>query len=137
MKRFNVSILAVVAVLAVGLTAFTKAETKAKRVPVSNCYQTLTTQFTPAGCAASVVSLSSVSSCTLAEAQDEKKVSALSNFLSSKECDLIEEVFCCAQIIVDPSPCTNQALLDFVDRNGVTRIDQPAKIDAIFCQESL
>lgn len=133
MKRFNVSILSIVAVLAVGLTAFTKGEPKAKRVSFINCYQGLVTQFTQSGCASSVVSLSLSSHCTLAEAQDEKKVSALSNFTPSNDCDLIYEVFCCAQIIVDPSPCFNQALLTFTDKNGVARINQPARIDAIHC----
>jgi uncharacterized protein (UPF0264 family) len=138
MKRFNVSILAVVAVLAIGLTAFTKAETKMAPIQVLNCYDFLETELLAGSCTPSVVELDATASlaCNTADQQLGKRVSAVDplDFNQQITCNDIETVFCCAQLIVDPSPCAGQSTFNFTDKDRVARTNQPAKIHAIFCK---
>ncbi|WP_423736078.1 hypothetical protein [Chitinophaga caseinilytica] len=135
MKRFNVSILAVVAVLAIGLTAFTKAESSAKRQAVLNCYRTLTT-FSQPNCTPSVVSIAAGTDCLVAQSQLGKTINVLGARIPSFECDLTESFFCCAQLAVDETPCTGQKTFDFTDINNVAQVAKPAVIAAIYCKST-
>lgn len=135
MKRFNVSILAVVAVLAIGLTAFTKAEpAKGKRETIPNCYSSLTATTCPTNFALTANS----TSCASALAQDERAVRSIGTFNASITCDLVQQVFCCAQLVAVTDPiCVGQPQLTFRDKNNVQQINQFAKIDAVFCKAQL
>lgn len=136
MCRFKFSILQVIGMTTIVLAAFANSNFYVQQPSIINCYEGLTTQFTASGCSSSIISLSPSSTCVIAQAQNQKKVVALNNLKSVKGCDAIDEIFCCAQVIVDSTPCANQALLDFKDKNGITHIRQHAKIDAIYCHEA-
>ncbi|WP_109696800.1 hypothetical protein [Chitinophaga deserti] len=131
MKRFNVSILAVVAVLAIGLTAFTKAEPVAKRAVITNCYTGVTSD-----CVSPLQLVFDVTSCANSLAQDEKAVAALGGaFVSSIDCQETQSQFCCAKLVQITNPlCATQPRLTFFDKDGIQRINAYAKIDAVFCR---
>lgn len=134
MKRFNVSILAVVAVLAIGLTAFTKAEPNAKRVDISNCYTDLQATTCPANVDLDI----NVTACNTALSQDDKAVRVVSTFVSTIPCDLEQQVFCCAQLERIAAPiCPTQPLITFRDFQGTLQTLQYAKIKDVYCKSSL
>ncbi|WP_126247064.1 hypothetical protein [Chitinophaga rhizosphaerae] len=143
MKRFNVSILAVVAVLAIGLTAFTKAEPVAKRAVISHCYSQLNPAYDPTTCAINSFVLNQQEVCDAdVTSQVNKGLLGLttSSYTASLNCGELNQVFCCAQLIVDPSPCPSatpaQPAFTFIDKDGVLRTGQRAQIFAVFCKPS-
>lgn len=145
MKRFNVSILAVVAVLAIGLTAFTKAEPTAKRVTVPNCYRTVSAAYVGnPSCTFTLIDLQPGISCTNLDLEVGKGLTAApSNFFASLECNG-SAFFCCAQLEVDNTPCTIppagkpiQPKVDFIDAAGTSHTGvnaAAARIAAVFCK---
>lgn len=128
-------VLTLVAIVSIALTAFTANSNVARYETVDNCYAAIKTQFIPA-CIPSEVNLSSGSGCSFAINRIGWKVNSLSNFFSTRECDNENSFFCCAQVIVDTEPCTDQKLLNFIDRFGVGQSNKPAKIDAVYCKST-
>lgn len=132
MKRFRISFLAIIAVLSIGLTAATKADTaKAKLVPVANCY----TELTVTDC----LNESTLDDAILCgDADNIPKVNfADPTFFIEQDNELCsgQEVrFCCATLVVDPLPCaTGQEIIEFVDEAGDDQTDF-AKIETIYCK---
>ncbi len=134
MKRFNVSILAVVAVLAIGLTAFTKAEPAGKRVTIANCYRDVTTACeTPA-----VRLLINSTACNVSLPEVNAPVSAFASFISSIDCQQTQTVFCCAQLeAITEKLCDDQQPLTFVDYLGNPQTSKFAKIRSVTCKPAL
>jgi hypothetical protein len=128
-------ILSIVACFAILLTCSFKEILKDAPVIVTNCYTGLTTHLTTS-CVVSTITLNSITSCKIADMQFNKKVDqpSLSDFAFKIQCDDIENVFCCARLILDSNPCVGQDLINFIDGNGISRVNSPGRISAIFCK---
>lgn len=133
MKRLNVIILPIVALITIGITTLAQSNKHSDLVPVTNCYGSVIIQYTTI-CIPVTIVLNSSTTCNLAASTISHKVSSASNFFGIIDCDEVAEVFCCAQIVVDPTPCTGQTRLTFIDAGGVQRVNQFAKISAIYCK---
>lgn len=135
MKRFRTSFLAIISFLAIGLTAATKSgfAKKANLVVTTNCY----TQLGVLSNCIPIINLDDAYLCTEAYGYflgEHVGFADAGDFREEIDCDLFEQVFCCATLEIDPDPCPAfQPEFEFVDANGF-RIYDYARISNIYCK---
>lgn len=132
MKRFKISFLAIIAVLAIGLTAFTKAEPAATKglAAVPNCYTTV-----PLVCLDEPVTLiQDLTSCEEALSHPNGAVSGILPAAATIQCDLPDARFCCAQLKLDVQVCDEQEQILITNEFGVQQFGY-ARIANIYCKE--
>lgn len=133
MRHLKISFLTIIALLSLGITAATNAgffKTK-KAITVPYCYTSLIS-LSPA--CVDVALNRNITTCEVAKNQIGEGVRIINTTTDNIECDEIEEVFCCAQLTLDPGPCAGQTPITFVDAvDGLLKINY-AKIHAVYCQ---
>ena len=138
MKRFRISFLAIIAVLAIGLTAATKADVVESKKVIShpNCYDDLIALNSTCTGTVALTETPAVACLSIAKPLEGEGVQQLNVGFATIECDDVQTVFCCADLTVDTAPCaTNQSPISFRDAADNTDKVAFAKIRFVYCKE--